>query len=161
MKVYHGSTLEIPCPDILHGKPGLDFGCGFYVTTYYGQAERWAKRKALRSHSMPVLNVYEMREDKSQFKVLNFSKVNDEWLDFVCACRRGDKIYEGFDIIQGPIADDDVFRCVNFYYKGIWTRERTLQELAFIHPNDQIAFITQDALDLCLAFVEFIKLEQQ
>ena len=46
MIVYHGSICEIVKPDIKHSKRYLDFGCGFYVTTYKNQAERWAIRAA-------------------------------------------------------------------------------------------------------------------
>ncbi|MBO4461503.1 MAG: DUF3990 domain-containing protein, partial [Lachnospiraceae bacterium] len=42
MIVYHGSLMEIQSPNILHSKAYLDFGKGFYVTTYPEQAERWA-----------------------------------------------------------------------------------------------------------------------
>ena len=32
MKLYHTSTLEIPLPDIHHGRINADFGQGFYLT---------------------------------------------------------------------------------------------------------------------------------
>ena len=39
MIVYHGSTEMIKVPDIEHSKKYLDFGKGFYVTTYQEQAK--------------------------------------------------------------------------------------------------------------------------
>ena len=48
MRVYHGSAVEIPQPDTTHSKRFLDFGPGFYVTTFRKQAERWARRKCDR-----------------------------------------------------------------------------------------------------------------
>ena len=46
MIVYHGSSVVVRQPDILHSYRALDFGKGFYVTSVKEQAERWAKRKA-------------------------------------------------------------------------------------------------------------------
>jgi hypothetical protein len=42
MTVYHGGILEIRNPDVTHSKKYLDFGKGFYVTSFLKQAERWA-----------------------------------------------------------------------------------------------------------------------
>ena len=39
MIVYHGTTMEIQKPDIIHSKAHLDFGIGFYTTTFVKQAE--------------------------------------------------------------------------------------------------------------------------
>lgn len=47
MTVYHGGILEIRNPDVTHSKKYLDFGKGFYVTSFPKQAERWAVRKAM------------------------------------------------------------------------------------------------------------------
>lgn len=41
MMLYHGSSLEIPRPDILHSRNRVDFGQGFYLTPHYGQAQKW------------------------------------------------------------------------------------------------------------------------
>lgn len=39
MIVYHGSSMEVKAPDIVHSKEYLDFGKGFYLMTYKKQAE--------------------------------------------------------------------------------------------------------------------------
>ena len=41
MILYHGSFLEIANPDLLHSRPNVDFGCGFYVTPLHEQAAKW------------------------------------------------------------------------------------------------------------------------
>ena len=33
----------------------------------------------------------------------------DEWIDFVCDCRDGKRIYEKYDVIFGKVANDKVF----------------------------------------------------
>ena len=40
MTVYHGGILEIRNPDVTHSKKYLDFGKGFYVTSFPKQAFR-------------------------------------------------------------------------------------------------------------------------
>ena len=38
MILYHTSYTEIPHPDLLHSRPRLDFGVGFYLTPLRAQA---------------------------------------------------------------------------------------------------------------------------
>lgn len=155
MIVYHGSIVEIKSPDTAHSKNYLDFGKGFYVTSYREQAERWAVRKALRSgNGKPVLNAYELNEDYSGYKVLSFRDPEDDeaWLDFVCACRDGSEEYKKYDIIIGGVADDDVFKSVDMYRRGVWDKQRTLQELKYYKKNNQIVFINPKALGDLLKF---------
>ena len=63
MIVYHGSTSIVEKPDILHSKRFLDFGRGFYVTSYKSQAERWAKRKSIRNGLNPTVNSYAIKSN--------------------------------------------------------------------------------------------------
>ena len=73
MIVYHGTTIRIQKPDITYSKKYLDFGKGFYVTTYQKQAEKWALRKGLRQGKTAIVNIYEMSQDINDFKVLSFA----------------------------------------------------------------------------------------
>ena len=41
MILYHGSFLEIVKPDLVHSRPNVGFGRGFYVTPLYEQAAKW------------------------------------------------------------------------------------------------------------------------
>lgn len=100
MTVFHGSNKEIQTPDVSFSKNYLDFGKGFYLTTYQNQAEKW--------------------------------------LDFVCACRNGDNLNEAYDIIIGNVANDDVFKTVDMYFRGLWDKKRTIEELRYYKMNDQI-----------------------
>lgn len=155
MIVYHGSLMEIQSPNILHSKAYLDFGKGFYVTTYPEQAERWAKRKYMRSgENTPIVNVYELSDTYKQYRVLEFRDPEDDekWLDFVCACRDGEELYKDYDIIIGGVADDDVFKSVDMYHRGIWDKQRTLQELKYYKKNNQIAIVNDAVLRDVLKF---------
>ena len=45
MRVYHGSLEKVEIPEIRTPNRTLDYGCGFYTTTSYKQAESWVKRR--------------------------------------------------------------------------------------------------------------------
>ena len=72
MIVYHGSTEIIKNPDVVHSKKYLDFGRGFYITTFENQAKKWAVRKGMRQEKAAIVNVYELAEEWDDFNVLSF-----------------------------------------------------------------------------------------
>lgn len=154
MKVFHGSNLAIVSPDVIHSKKYLDFGEGFYVTIYEEQAQKWAKRKAMRQGGSPVVTVFDVLDDLADYNVKEFIHDDEVWLDFVCSCRDGKESYKKYDIIIGNVADDDVFKSVDMYRRGLWDKERTLKEIRYYKKNNQIAFITQGAIDGAVKFVE-------
>lgn len=152
MRVYHGSTIAVERPETGRAKRYLDFGPGFYVTSHREQAVRWARRKAMRTGGKAVVSIYEMPMNLAGCRVLEFGN-DEEWLEFVCSCRAGGKDWHGWDVVRGRVADDDVFKTVDAYRRGIWDKARTLASLRYAPENDQIAFLTQAALDACLVFV--------
>ncbi|WP_419026217.1 DUF3990 domain-containing protein [Emergencia sp.] len=152
MIVYHGSISIIKKPDISYSKQFLDFGKGFYVTSYKEQAKRWAKRKSLRTKKTAFVNVYELIDDLRDYRVLSFEEDDEKWLDFVCACRKGQLIFQKYDVIIGNVANDDVFRTVDMYFRGLWSKDKALEELRYFKLNDQICIITQKVLDEVLIY---------
>ena len=85
MKLYHGSNVAVKDPRILQSDRRLDFGTGFYLTSSYDQAERWAfltmKR---RGAGKPVITVYNFNENMlSSLNVIRFDKPTAECLKFV------------------------------------------------------------------------------
>lgn len=44
MNLYHGSNLEVREPKIIPSKRLLDFAVGFYLTSDFEQARKWAIR---------------------------------------------------------------------------------------------------------------------
>lgn len=152
MIVYHGSDIIIENPDIMHSMKRLDFGNGFYVTTVKEQAQRWAKRKAVfRGSKAGVVNMYELTEADG-FAVMDFADDLEFWIDFVCRCRDGSDEYLKYDVIKGKVANDKVFRVVDMYKRGIWDKERAIKEIRVYETYDQIAFISQSAIDAILTF---------
>lgn len=154
MIVYHGTTEIIEKPDVIHSKKYLDFGKGFYLTSFKNQAEKWAMRKAMRQEKTAIVNVYELSEDWNDYHVLSFERENEKWLDFVCACRKGELLNQAYDIIIGNVADDDVFKTVDMFFRGLWDKEKVLNELRYYKMNDQICIVNQKVLDQILKFQE-------
>ncbi|MBQ6504922.1 MAG: DUF3990 domain-containing protein [Flexilinea sp.] len=153
MIIYHGTTMIIKSPDVFHSYRNLDFGKGFYVTTVKKQAERWAFRKAeMTFSSTGIVNVYQMKDILPGISVKSFPDDLNEWIDFVCACRDGSLIYKEYDMIKGKVADDQVYRVVNLYRTGVWDKKRAIEEMKPYDIYDQIAFISQKAIDALLVF---------
>ena len=63
MKLYHGSTVAVRKPSLRPGRPNADFGKGFYTTSNWEQAVRWAHIKQEREKSQrAIVSVYEFDE---------------------------------------------------------------------------------------------------
>ena len=156
MRLYHTSTIEIKKPDLLHSRPRLDFGKGFYLTFLREQSERYGERFKRRGEDA-IMNVYEFDEQRPGFSYKLFEAYDGEWLDFVTDCRKGLE-HKTYDVIEGGIADDQVFDTIDLYFSGVYTREQALAKLVEKKPNHQICVTSQDILDKHLRFVESIKL---
>lgn len=48
MILFHGSNVEVKVPQIIKSKRLLDFGTGFYLTSDFEQAKKWAVRTTNR-----------------------------------------------------------------------------------------------------------------
>lgn len=153
MIVYHGSYTEVQHPDICYSENYLDFAKGFYVTSVKIQAERWAKRKGvICGNKKGIVSSYEMIT-KNNFKIKDFLDDFEIWIDFVCKCRDGSDLYTKYDVIKGKVANDKVFRVVDMYRRGIWDKTRAIKEIKIYETYDQIAFISQNAIDSMLSFL--------
>ena len=137
--IYHGSNVEVATPRILQNGFYKDFGYGFYCTNYEKQAKRWAMTRKGET----VVNRYNYQEN-SNLKVLCFEEMTDAWLDFVVACRRG--IEHNYDIVEGPMADDQIWNFVESFIDGRITRDAFWELVKFNYPTHQITFCTEDSL---------------
>ncbi len=156
MILYHTSTVEIRQPDILHSRPCLDFGVGFYLTPIRLQAERYGERFIRRGENA-ILNSYLFDDDLTNCSRKVFEAYDGEWLDFVTLCRKG-LPHTDYDVVEGGIADDQVFNTVDLYFSGVYTREQALSQLQFKKPNRQICITSQSVLDRFLHFQSSQKL---
>lgn len=153
MILYHGSPVQVPKPDVFHSRKKLDFGAGFYTTSYRDQACRWADRFARRGKPA-ILNSYRFDETVlTQARVLRFDDYDEPWLDFVTACRSGIDTVD-YDIIIGGVANDRVFDTCTLYFEGLIRKEDALGRLAMEEPNVQYCFKEQSLIDASLLFLE-------
>lgn len=147
--LFHGSGEAVEKPEIRIMGYAKDFGYGFYCTKNYTQAERWAHRhNNVKKGETPTVNLY-LYIANADLKYKFFPEMSDEWLDFIAACRNGE-MHE-YDVVEGPMADDEVWDYVEDYLSGHITREAFWALAAFKHPTHQISFHTDKAL-ACLTF---------
>ena len=74
MLLYHGSNTEVSNPQILESNRHLDFGKGFYLTSSYEQAKRWAKETIKRLMPQKLCDQYTFRTENA-IKKLKFVEV--------------------------------------------------------------------------------------
>lgn len=154
MVLYHGSNEIVDAPAILITKYKKDFGWGFYTSESKTQAERWARRRALKGGT-PTVSTYEYTANHT-LKILAFPGVNDEWLDFIAKCRSSNATQHSYDIVSGPMADDEVWNYVDDFLAGKISREAFFALCKFKHPTQQTSFHTAAALTT----LKFIKAEE-
>lgn len=158
MKLYHGSNLEIKNPQILESDRKLDFGTGFYLTSSYEQAEKWAILTAKRrGEGRPIISVFEYEDNKSsKLNILKFENADIEWLRFVSGNRNNQSTKNDYDIIIGPVANDKTMPVISLYFTGVYSEEDTIKRLLPQKLQDQFVFKTEKSLKQ-LNYVETIE----
>ena len=148
MKLYCGSNMQVPNPQILISDRNLDFGVGFYLTSSLEQAERWAVLTTeRRGEGNPTITVYEFDESKlADLKLLQFEKANKKWLDFVIANREKSTVTHKWDIVIGPVANDRTMPVIRLFLAKVYTAAETLRRLLPQKLHDQYTFKTEKAL---------------
>ena len=157
MKLYHGSTVTVKRPNIQKGRKATDFGKGFYTTTNFEQAKKWALLKRNREQgNKAVVSVYEIPDNilDGDFTVRHFAGATKEWLDFVVNNRRG-KSTEEYELVMGPVANDQLYATIRLYEQGIITADAAIEMLKTHKLFNQLSFHTERVVSL-LRFVEAV-----
>lgn len=155
MIIYHGSNLVVENPKLIVQNRYLDFGFGFYTTTNKVQAISFADKVYKRKNEgTKRVSIYEIDENKllTECSVLRFDSPNEAWLDFVADNRSGNYEGEIYDVIYGPVANDDVYTTFTLYQSGVLSKEQTLETLKIKKLYDQMVFATEKAL----SFLNFV-----
>jgi len=142
----------VKSPDTIHSRPYLDFGRGFYLTTIYDQAVRYAERFKRRGQTA-WLNTYELSVNFDRWNVLHLDTYDKTWLDFVSVCRAGEDKSE-YDMVVGGIANDRVILTLDRYFAGEISQEEALGLLKFEKPNIQYCIRSERMLQECLTYIE-------
>lgn len=157
MILYHGSNVAVEVPKLMPRVRALDFGQAFYLTSDREQAAKWAKTSVLRrGEGVATVSVYEVDEARlGALRVLRFVGPTADWLRFVSRNRNEHIDGSAYDVVCGPVANDNTMPVLNLYFKGAYTEDEALRRLLPQRLRDQFAFKTEDAL-ACLSFKEAI-----
>lgn len=160
MILYHGGFATVSEPKILKPTRAMDFGQGFYATSSFKQAKDWSLIKKDRfGYEMAVVSEFEFDDQdlsNSSLKCKVFEKADDEWLDFVIANRQNASFKYEYDIVKGPVANDNVYASINLYEQGFLSRSLLLEELRAWKFVNQFCFHTEHSL----VFLKFVKSEE-
>ena len=156
INVYHGSLEQVATPEIRKPYRTLDYGCGFYTTTSYKQAEEWVKRhsKDINKPQCGYVNIYEVNvDDIKTGNCLWFDAATEEWVDFVYANRNKRHFSHSYDFVYGPVADDKVYAAFTLYEEGLLDKQELIRELKTYKLVDQLLFHTAKSLQ-AIKFIE-------
>ena len=141
MLLYHGSNVGVRNPIIQITKRNLDFGDGFYLTTDLEQAKKWALLVTERTKSgKAIVSVFEYNE-YNDLKIKKFDEPKKEWLEYVVSNRK--RLFDNnnkYDIIIGPVANDNSMPVITLYLNGVLTENEAVERLLPQKLTDQIVF---------------------
>ncbi|MCC8162889.1 MAG: DUF3990 domain-containing protein [Lachnospiraceae bacterium] len=151
MILYHGSNVEIEKIDLNMCRPYKDFGRGFYLTTIEAQARKMALRTARIYGGKPVFSVFEY-EQSANARIRRFERPGEEWARFVMNNR--DRYFTDFqselcnhdckyDIVIGPVANDDMAMLFRQFSAGNISIERMVAEMEYKEVTNQHSFHTE------------------
>lgn len=158
MILFHGSNVEIDSVDLSRSRKFKDFGQGFYLTSMLDQAKKMAARTSKFYGGAPVVTSFEVPDNILHMPGLNiktFEALSEEWAVFIINNR--DRYFEDissvmcntdckYDIVYGPVGDDDITMLLRQYTRGYISPEALRDGLAFKRASDQYSFHTDRAL---------------
>ena len=68
------------------------------------------------------------------------------WLRFICDNRKKQEIENTYDMIIGPVANDNTMPTINLYLEGIYTEKEALKRLLPQKLKDQVVIKTDKAI---------------
>jgi hypothetical protein len=159
MILYHGSNMEIEKINLDKCKPFKDFGCGFYTTPLRKQAVIMAGR-TVRIYQKGKSCITEFLFDDTHFtspalNIKRFDEPDNEWARFVINNRNHTfsdiqnpccNIDNKYDIVIGPVANDDITALIDVYLSGILSDEALTKELTFRDLSIQVSFHTEKSI---------------
>lgn len=161
MRLYHGSNIKIDSINLAMCRPYKDFGRGFYLTDIKEQAERMAVRVSKIYGGNAVVNTFEIQDDFRKIKSITIKdfglETSEEWAKFVMnnrnrvfanvkdtLCNRDNK----YDIVIGPVADDNMALLFRQYENEIIDFETLLRGMIYKKTSSQYSFHTEESIKL-------------
>ncbi len=157
IKTISRSNLTIERPQLMKGQRALDFGAGFYLTSSQEQAAKWSRTVTRRNgKGRPIVSIFELDLNTIVgLRVLKFDTADGNWLDYVVKNRRGESTVDDYDVVIGPVANDNTLPVIDDYMAGVYTKEEAVKRLLPQNLTDQYAFKSIKAITL-LNFKEAI-----
>lgn len=167
MRLYHGSNIVIDSINLAMCRPYKDFGQGFYLTDIEEQAEKMATRVSKIYGGFPVVNIYEIDDDfreLSDLRIKDFGvHTTEEWAKFIMnnrnrtftdekslLCNRDNK----YDIVIGPVADDNMALLFRQYENEIIDFSTLLKGMIYRKTSSQYSFHTEKSIKLLRKVVD-------
>lgn len=150
MLLYHGSDVLIETIDLSKSQYFKDSGRGFYLSDNFKQANDFAKYKAAKPSSetrKPFVTTFCFDENNlknGELLVLEFNSYSETWIDFID--RNRNAVNQDYDVIIGPIANDQVRSQFLRYENGEINKFELLDSLKYKHLTFQYCFVTEKAI---------------
>lgn len=125
MKLYHGTDTVFENPLLEKCESHKDFGKGFYLTNKLPMAKDWAEKKFLNPRYV-VLKYFVDNNYEDGLRVKMFNEANAEWVKFIYSNREKEHFTHNYDIVIGPVADNNIQKYFGLVKRG----ERTLEQIA-------------------------------
>ena len=145
--LFHGSNIAFDKIDLNKSHNRRDFGRGFYCTVLEQQANEWANRLYLRTHTGGKYVYRYIFQQSEELKIKHFATLDKEWLEFVKLNRTVGDIQHHYDVVIGPVADDNTMETVQLYLSGILSVDEAVTRLRYNKVNNQVSFHTPLALE--------------
>ncbi len=143
--IFHGSNIAFDKIDLRKSHNRRDFGRGFYCTILETQAREWARRLHMRYQSGGEYVYQYLFRQTEDLNIKHFTALNEEWLEFIKENRIKGGIQHLYDVVIGPVADDNTMETVQLYLSGILTTKEAVERLRYSKINNQVSFHTEAA----------------
>jgi hypothetical protein len=155
MKLYHGTNVEFGSIDLAKCPPDRDFGKAFYTTSIKAHAERRAQESVRRFKGVATVMEFDFDFDEiisanPALRVKRFENVCEEWARFIMynRLRKASDPKHDYDIVEGPVANDKMFRQFQRFISNRIKLAEFIKSLAYPKGGThQIAFCTERAID--------------
>lgn len=142
-------------------RPYKDFGKGVYLTDIKEQAEKMAARVSRIYGGYPIVNVFEIQNnfrESSGIRIKDFGlQTTEEWAKFVMNNRS--RVFEDikdslcnkdnkYDIVIGPVADDDMALLFRQYAEELIDFDTLLKGMVYKKTSSQYSFHTEKSIKL-------------
>lgn len=101
--------------------------------------------------------VYEAHISES-LSVCEHLDMSVEWLEMIKTNRKLGGIQHNYDIVIGPVANDDTMLTVSRYIAGVYTANEAIERLKYSKANNQVSFHTNNAIK-ALKFIRIYKVD--